>query len=53
MQNKHLKNAKKTKKEKLEWLEDKTTRKKFDELSAQGQYDSLKRKQKHYKKKPW
>lgn len=36
-------------KRKLEWLEEKTTRKKFDELSAQNQYASLKRKQKHYK----
>ncbi|WP_086445301.1 rolling circle replication-associated protein [Candidatus Enterococcus lemimoniae] len=41
----------KAKKEKLGWLEEKTIRKKFDELSAQGQYDSLKRKQKHYKTK--
>lgn len=37
------------KKQRHEWLEEKTTRKKFDELSAQSQYDSLKRKQKHYK----
>lgn len=37
------------KKQRHEWLEEKTTRKQFDELSAQSQYDSLKRKQKHYK----
>ncbi|MBC1909361.1 Rep protein [Listeria innocua] len=41
-------------KEQLAWLyeeEQPTTdkRKKYDELSAQGQYDSLKRKQQHYK----
>ncbi|MBP2098415.1 rolling circle replication-associated protein [Enterococcus rivorum] len=36
------------KKRKLDWLEEKRTRKNFDELSAQNQYDSLKRKQKHY-----
>ncbi|ENZ9219983.1 Rep protein [Enterococcus hirae] len=39
-------------KQQLAWLyENKTTiekRKNYDELSAQGQYDSLKRKQKHY-----
>lgn len=39
-------------KQQLAWLyEDETTiekRKNYDELSAQGQYDSLKRKQKHY-----
>lgn len=39
-------------KQQLAWLyEDDTTlekRKNYDELSAQGQYDSLKRKQKHY-----
>lgn len=27
----------------------KTTKQTFDDLTAQGQYDSLKRKQKHYK----
>ena len=39
-------------KQQLAWLyEDETTiekKKNYDELSAQGQYDSLKRKQKHY-----
>lgn len=35
------------KKEKPDWL--KTTKQTFDDLTAQGQYDSLKRKQKHYK----
>jgi hypothetical protein len=39
-------------KQQLAWLyEDDTTlekRKNYDDLSAQGQYDSLKRKQKHY-----
>lgn len=40
-----------TKKESPDWLKEKETRKHFDELNAQGQYDSLKRKQKHYKTK--
>lgn len=40
-----------TEKELPEWLEGQVERKKFDELSAQGQYDSLKRKQKHYQNK--
>lgn len=39
----------------LEWIyednEELDKRKEFDELSAQGQYDSLKRKQKYYKNK--
>ncbi|EPC6328725.1 rolling circle replication-associated protein [Enterococcus faecalis] len=35
------------KKEKPDWL--KSTKQTFDNLNAQGQYDSLKRKQKHYK----
>ncbi|WP_239257381.1 rolling circle replication-associated protein [Listeria ilorinensis] len=36
-------------KPKLDWIEAIETRKTYDQLSAQGQYDSLKRKQKHYK----
>lgn len=35
--------------ERLEWLNEKKNKKLFEQLSAQGQYDSLKRKQKHYK----
>lgn len=35
------------KKEKPDWI--KNTKQTFDDLTAQAQYDSLKRKQKHYK----
>ena len=34
-------------------LTDTSNRKKFDEMSAHKQYDSLKRKQKHYEQARW
>ncbi|WP_333880555.1 Rep protein [Lysinibacillus capsici] len=38
---------------KLEWLNDDTKKRKFDELGTIEQYDSLKRKQKHYEAMRW